>query len=61
MKAGSAWEKSNLVFTDELGHFLWIRNVYRDFKKIVTSIGLPQVRFHDLRHSYAIASIRGWR
>ena len=52
LKAGSAWEQSRLVFTDELGHFLWIHNVYRDFKKIVASIGLPQVRFHDLRHPY---------
>lgn len=58
LKAGSAWEKSDLAFTDELGQFLWIHNVYRDFKKIVTSIGLPQVRLHDLRHSYAIASIQ---
>ena len=61
LQAGCAWQPGdfpNLVFTDELGHFLWIHNVYRDFKKIVSSIGLPQVRFHDLRHSYAIASIQ---
>ena len=25
---------------------------------IVASIGCPHVRFHDLRHSYAVASIR---
>ena len=25
---------------------------------MVASIGLPQVRFHDLRHSYAVAAIR---
>ena len=61
LRAGSAWQQgdfADLVFTDELGHFLWIHNVYRDFKEIVASIGLPQVRFHDLRHSYAIASIQ---
>ena len=32
--------------------------VYKNFKEIVASIGCPNVRFHDLRHSYAVASIR---
>ena len=27
-------------------------------KRIVASIGLPDARLHDLRHSYAVASIR---
>ena len=25
---------------------------------MVTDLGMPQVRFHDLRHSYAVASLR---
>ena len=28
------------------------------FKKIVNEIGLPDARFHDLRHSYAVAALR---
>ncbi len=56
--AGSAWEQSNLVFTDEAGHHLTKPTVYREYKRIVTSIGRPDARFHDLRHSYAIAAIR---
>ena len=28
------------------------------YPSIVASIGCPNVRFHDLRHSYAVASIR---
>jgi integrase len=32
--------------------------VYREYKRIVTSIGRPDARFHDLRHSYAVAAIR---
>lgn len=32
--------------------------VYTNFKKIAASIGLPAARFHDLRHSYAVAAIR---
>jgi len=53
-KAGSAWSnKWNLVFTNELGEHLCHFSVYKDFKKIVTEIGCPELRFHDLRHSYA--------
>ena len=32
--------------------------VYRAYKKVVTAIGRPDARFHDLRHSYAVAAIR---
>ena len=32
--------------------------VYREFKKLAAAIGRPDARFHDLRHSYAVASIR---
>ena len=32
--------------------------VYRTFKTIAASIGRPDLRFHDLRHSYAVAAIR---
>ena len=47
----------NLVFTNELGGNLIPQTVVRHFKNIVTSIGRPDARFHDLRHSYAVAAI----
>jgi len=55
--AGSLWEDSGLVFTNEIGQHLAIHTIYKDFKKVVSSIGRPDARFHDLRHSYAVASI----
>ena len=59
LAAGALWQNnSNLVFTDELGCHLTKSTVYRDFKKVVASIGRPDARFHDLRHSYAVAAIR---
>ncbi len=58
LKAGGAWERSDLVFTDELGHHLTKPTVYRAFKKAAASIGRPDARFHDLRHSYAVAALR---
>ena len=58
-KAGAAWSNPmNLVFTNELGGHLIPQTVVRHFKEIVSSIGRPDARFHDLRHSYAVASLR---
>ena len=55
---GSGYTDSGFVFTDELGQHVRPQVVYRDFKIIVTQIGSPATRFHDLRHSYAVAAIK---
>lgn len=57
-KACDLWENSGLVFTDELGRHLATHTIYTNFKKIAEAIGCPELRVHDLRHSYAVASIR---
>ena len=56
--AGDLWEDSGLVFTNELVHHLALHTVYKEFKKLVCSIGAPEVHFHDLRHSYAVATLQ---
>lgn len=58
LRYGECWEDSGFVFTNELGHHLKSHTVYINYKKIVRKIGLDESRFHDLRHSYAVASIR---
>lgn len=58
LRAGSLWENSGLVFTDEQGNHLKEFTVYRRFKEAAAAIGRPDARFHDLRHSYAVAAIR---
>lgn len=58
LRCGECWEGNGHVFTDESGHYLKPQAVRREFKKVVTSIGLPDARFHDLRHSYAVAAIK---
>lgn len=58
LQAGSIWTDTNLVFTNELGDHLSPYTLYHHYKRIVKSIGLPNARFHDLRHSYAVAAIR---
>ena len=58
LRAGPAWEDSGLVFTNEFGEHLSPYTVYHNFKRLAASIGLPEARVHDLRHSYAVAAIK---
>lgn len=55
---GECWEDTGFVFTDELGQHLKHITVYKNFKAVMNEIGSPETRFHDLRHSYAVAAIR---
>ena len=50
--------KDNLVFTNELGQHVATRSVYNHFKAIVKKMGLSEVRFHDLRHTYATLALQ---
>jgi integrase len=52
LKAGSAYEDSGLVFTTAKGTPLDAQNVVnRHFKPLLRRAGLPDIRWHDLRHS----------
>ena len=48
-----------LVFENEFGKNLSHTTVRNHFKKIVTEIGLPQERFHNMRHNYTAAAYEG--
>lgn len=53
------WENSdNLVFTTETGRYLCNQTVYLAFKKVMRRLHLDATRFHDLRHTYAVNSLR---
>lgn len=58
LRMGMQWQDTGLVFTNELGEHLVHHTVYKHFKKIVADLGLPEARFHDLRHSYAVAALQ---
>lgn len=58
LRAGKLWQDTGFVFTDELGYPFAKATVYRAFKRAAADIGRPDARFHDLRHSYAVAAIR---
>ena len=52
--AGSLWQDSDLVFTSTAGTPVDVGNLtYRSFRPLLMRADLPQIRFHDLRHTCA--------
>lgn len=59
LKAGRAWENSEgFVFTDAIGRHLAIQTVFLRYKRLAASINLPDSRFHDLRHTFAVVALQ---
>lgn len=53
LKAGTAWVDRDLVFPNTYGDFLLPQTLYKQFARLLKDLGLPHMRFHDLRHSTA--------
>jgi integrase len=53
LKAGTAWEEHDLVFTGLHGNYLNPRYILKMFAQVLQQAGLRHLRFHDLRHSAA--------
>lgn len=53
VKAGIRWQENNIIFPSKVGTPLDQRNLHRDFKSLIKVAGLPDIRFHDLRHTSA--------
>ena len=53
-KMGNLCEDMGLVFASTVGTPLHVRNItYRSFRPLLKQAGLSQIRFHDLRHTFA--------
>jgi len=55
---GNVFRENGLIFTDPVGNRVTPQALYRAFKLVVTELGMKDVRFHDLRHSYAVISLK---
>lgn len=52
-----AYQDNDLICCNDDGTVMSPQTLYHAFKRILTRCGLPNVRFHDLRHSYATLCI----
>ena len=50
---GNSWTDSGYVIVDELGVPVSFARIQKYYKRALQQAGLPEVRFHDLRHSVA--------
>ncbi len=53
LKAGVSWQEHDYVFCTLHGTHLGPNHVVEEFKLLLKQAGLPDIRFHDLRHSAA--------
>jgi integrase len=60
-KARGRWRENGLVFPSTLGTPMNARNLYaRHFKPLVRSAEIPDISFHDLRHTFATIMLFDW-
>lgn len=60
-EAGDLWnpgEFKNLVFTHPDGSHYSQPTLWKEFQKLLKAAGLEHHRFHDLRHTFAVNSLR---
>lgn len=55
---GPAYEDRGLVFCREDGAPIWPRTFSRMFERLAEDAGLPAIRLHDLRHTYATLALQ---
>jgi len=52
-QAGDVWQDHDYVFCTSIGTHLHPNHAVSELKKLLKQAGLPDIRFHDLRHSAA--------
>ncbi len=50
-EAGSRWQENDLIFPSSTGRLFEGHRIYDEFKELLVKAGLPDMRFHDLRHT----------
>jgi integrase len=50
---GDRWVKSDFVFTSNNGTLINDRNFHEEWKRLIRLAKVPDIRFHDLRHTHS--------
>lgn len=58
LKMGPAYKNRGLIFASSTGAPMDAGNLRRTFARLVRDVGLPHLRFHDLRHTAATLMLR---
>ncbi len=53
LSAGEGWKENDLIFPSTNGTPMDQSNLIKSFKRFLREAGLPEIRFHDLRHTAA--------
>jgi len=53
MGVGPTWSNDDLVFPNGIGRPMDPSNLLKQYKSLLARAGLPEIRFHDLRHTAA--------
>ncbi len=56
--AGNRWKENDLIFSSSIGTSIDRRNLFEEFKGFLKKVGLPNIRFHDLRHTAATLMLK---
>lgn len=55
---GASYKANELAFCREDGSPMWPRSLTRSFARLVETAGLPRIRLHNLRHTYATLALQ---
>jgi integrase len=57
LSLGEAWQDHGLTFPSAIGTPIHPDNLDIDFNRLISRAGVPRIRIHDVRHSYATLAI----
>jgi len=58
LKLGPAYKDNNLLFPSATGTYMDAKNVRTSWKRALKAAGIPYIKFHALRHTYATTLLR---